>query len=141
MQPIPYLFFNGNCRTAMETYGEIFGQAPDIMPFSAMPEEVRADMPEVPADAVMHSAVKIGEGWIYASDDTGPDRAAMAGCNVAVALPDEAETRRVWDALADGAEVRMPLSPTFFAPLFGTLSDRFGTRWMIMQDAPNQPEA
>ncbi|WP_322866526.1 VOC family protein [Aquicoccus sp. G2-2] len=136
MQPIPYLFFNGNCRAAMETYGEIFSHAPDIMPFSAMPEEARADMPGVPADAVMHSAVKIGDGWIYASDDTGTNSSAMAGCNVAVALPDEAETRRVWAALADGAEVRMPLKPEFFAPLFGALTDRFGTRWMIMQETP-----
>ena len=48
MQPIPYLFFDGNCREAMETYGGIFGGTPDIMPFAAMPEEDKAQMPGVP---------------------------------------------------------------------------------------------
>lgn len=60
---------------------------------------------------------------------------SMEGCNIAVELPDADETRRVWDALAEGAEVRMPLEPQFWTPLFGTLTDRFGIRWMIMQDA------
>lgn len=77
----------------------------------------------------------MGDGVIFASDDPSGDTPAMAGCNVAVSLDGEAETRRVWEALADGGEVRMALSPTFWTPLFGTLTDRFGTRWMIMQES------
>ncbi|WP_238367290.1 VOC family protein [Mesobacterium pallidum] len=134
MQPIPYLFFNGQCGAAFAAYGALFGTAPEIMPFSAMPPDAQAAMPGVPADAVMHAAVKVGDGWIYGSDDFAGNSPAMAGCNVAVALPDAAETRRVWDALAEGAEVRMPLGPEFFAPLYGALTDRFGVRWMIMQE-------
>lgn len=133
MQPIPYLFFAGNCRAAFETYGEIFGSAPEIMSFSDMPPEAQAAMPGVPGDAVMHAAVRVGDGWIYGSDDMSADAAAMAGCNVAVALPDADETRRIWEALSPEAEIRMPLSPEFFAPLYGALSDRFGVRWMVMQ--------
>ena len=136
MQPTPYLFFHDNCREAMETYGRIFGETPEIMPFSAMPPEAQAQMPGMPADAVMHAALKIGDGWIYASDDPSGETPAMAGCNINLSFASETETRRVWDALAEGAEVRMPLKPEFFAPLFGALTDRFGIRWMIMQDMP-----
>ena len=138
MQPIPYLFFDGNCREAMETYGRIFGGSPDIMPFAAMPEEDKAQMPGVPEDAVMHASLKIGDGMVYASDDTMPDRTVMTGSYVTLELDGADETRRVWDALADGGEVEMNLAPQFWTPLFGTVRDRFGTRWMLMQQSDFQ---
>jgi len=136
MQPIAYLFFKDTCREAMTRYGEIFGTEPEIMAFGDMPEEDRAQMPGVAADAVMHASLPVGEGWLFASDDPIGPAPVMSGCNVAVALPDEAETRRVWEALAEGAEVRQDLEPMFWTPLFGTLTDRFGIRWMIMTDSP-----
>ena len=138
MQPIPYLFFPGTCREAMETYGGIFGATPGIMPFSAMPEDDKAAMPGVPEDAVMHASVKIGDGMVYASDDTMDNPPAMAGSYVSLELEGGDETRRVWDALADGGAVEMDLAPQFWTPLFGTLRDRFGTRWMIMQQSDFQ---
>ncbi|MWB77860.1 VOC family protein [Pseudooceanicola sp. 216_PA32_1] len=137
MQPVPYLFFNGTCAAAMTHYAEVFGTADRLvlMTLDAAPDEVRAQLPGV--SGVMHAALPVGSGWIYASDDLGTEPSpAMAGCNIAVDLPDDAETRRVFDRLAEGGEVRMPLEPTFFAPLFGTLTDRFGTRWMVMTASP-----
>ena len=136
MQPIPYIFFKSGAREAFETYGRIFGNPPEIMSFSDMPVDDQGGeegMGSVPPDTVMHAAVKVGDGWIYGSDDAFGTGDAMAGCNIHVEFPTEAETRRVWDALADGGAVRMQLEPTFWAPLFGTLSDRFGIRWMIGQ--------
>jgi len=136
MQPIPYLFFPGTCRDAMTFYAGLFGD-PDtleLMPMSAMPDEVKAEMGDFDPEAIMHSALAVGEGWIYASDD--PDRSApMSGVSISLDFPTEAEARRVFDALAEGGEVRMPLSPMFWAPLFGMLTDRFGIRWMVAQAA------
>lgn len=134
MQPVPYLFFTDQCHAAMTRYGEVFGTAPEIMTFGQMPEAEKAKMPGIGDDAVMHASLKVGDGVIFASDDPSGGTPAMQGCNVALSFPDGAETRRVWEALAEGGEVRMPLSPAFWTPLFGTLTDRFGTRWMIMQD-------
>ena len=134
MQPIVYLFFQGNCREAFEAYARIFGAEPEIMTLDQMPPEAQEEMPGAPKDMVMHAALKIGDGWIYGSDDPSGTTPAMAGCNVSLSFPDETETRRVWDALSEGGDIRMPLKPEFFAPLFGAMSDRFGIRWMIMQD-------
>ena len=137
MQPIPYLFFNHGCAEAIRLYADVFGAPePEIMPFSAMPEEDRATMPGVPEDAVMHAAVQIGDGWIFASDDPSGQSPAMAGASVSVTLPTVDEARRVFHRLAEGGEVRMAMEPTFWTPAFGTLTDRFGTRWMIMADSP-----
>ncbi len=49
---------------------------------------------------------------------------------------DVAEARRVFEALADGGEVRMPLAETFWSPMFGMCVDRFGTPWMVNAEAP-----
>ena len=40
--------------------------------------------------------------------------------------PDVATARRIFDRLAEGGEVTMPL-----VPAFGMTKDRFGTAWMI----------
>lgn len=133
MQPIPYLFFRTGTRQAFEAYGRIFGATPEITTFADMPVSEGSPAQDAPGDAVMHAALRLGEGWIYGSDDPSGKTPAMAGCSLHVDLPDAAETRRVWDALAEGGEIGMPLEPTFWTPLFGTLTDRFGTRWMISQ--------
>ncbi|MCB1328588.1 MAG: VOC family protein [Maritimibacter sp.] len=137
MQPIVYLFFKGNCRAAMTHYAEVFGTTPEIMSLSDMPPEAQAGMPGVPGDMVMHCALPLGEGWLYASDDPSGETAAMDGFNISVALPDEAETRRVYEALSQGGEIRQPLAPAFWTPLFSAFTDRFGTRWMVMTDSPS----
>ncbi|MAM60426.1 VOC family protein [Maritimibacter sp. UBA3975] len=130
MQPIPYIFFRNDARAAFTLYGEVFGAEPEIM-------EMGDAMPGVDPKTVMHAAVKVGDGWIYGSDDpSGSDVAAMAGCNVHVSFPTVDEARRVFDALSEGGDVRMPLEKTFWSPAFGAFSDKFGTRWMISADAP-----
>jgi PhnB protein len=140
MQPIPYLFFNRGCAEAMRFYADVFGaDEPAVMTFADMPDDERAKMPGVPEDAVMHAAVKIGDGWIFASDDPSQQSPAMAGASVNVSMPTADEAQRVFHRLAEGGEVRMPIEPTFWTPAFGTLTDRFGTRWMVMADSPPPP--
>ncbi len=139
MQPTAYIFFRTNCRDAMTFYGEVFGTAPEIMSVGDMPEDVRAAMPPVADDAVMHAAVPIGTGWLYGSDDLFGEfgeGAGMAGCNVAISMPDDAETRRVYEALSAGGEIRSPLEPVFWTSLYSAFTDRFGVRWMVMTESP-----
>jgi PhnB protein len=51
---------------------------------------------------------------------------------------DVAAAKRVFEALADGGTVTMPIEPTFWSPMFGMCVDRFGTPWMISAEAPAQ---
>ena len=46
-------------------------------------------------------------------------------------MQDDAEAKKVFSALADGGQVRMPLTKTFFSPSFGMLADKFGVGWMV----------
>lgn len=143
MQPVPYLFFNGTCEEAMRAYARVFGSPePEIMFAKDAPEGETSGIP----DAVMHAALKVGDGWLYASDYS--KAVPMAGASIAVTQRTPEESRRIFDALAEGGEVEMPFEATFWSPGFGALTDRFGTRWMVdtesptaAQDAPEAAEA
>ena len=41
------------------------------------------------------------------------------------------DVQPMFDALSRGGSVQMPVTDTFWAKAFGTVTDRFGTPWMI----------
>lgn len=134
MTPIPYLFFPGTAAEALSAYARIFGSPdPQILRAGEAPD---GGLPGWAPDAVMHGAVRVGSGHIYASDD--PEARPMAGACVTVAGRDAAESRRIFDALAEGGTVVVPLGPTFWSPAFGQVTDRWGTRWLIDTEAAAQ---
>ncbi|MHB8973651.1 MAG: VOC family protein [Pirellulaceae bacterium] len=66
---------------------------------------------------------------------TGPQplrpKSRFDGFRLSLALPTEADAQRAFSVLADGGEVQMPLTKTFFSPCFGMVTDRFGVGWMV----------
>jgi PhnB protein len=60
----------------------------------------------------------------------------MQGFSLSWNCPSAAEAKRVFDALSQGGEVRMPLQKTFWAEAFGMAVDRFGTPWMVGCETP-----
>jgi PhnB protein len=126
MQPVPYLFFRGTCEEAIRAYARVFNSPePQVMYAKDAPEGETSGLP----NAVMHAALQVGDGWLYASDYSQAE--PMAGSSIAVTQRTAEESRRVFDALVEGGAVEMPLEPTFWSPAFGALTDRWGTRWMI----------
>ena len=89
---------------------------------------------------VMHASFRIGEQILMASDGCAPG-AQFQGLSLALTLPTPAEVRRAFDALAQGGKVTMPLAPTFWSPMYGMLTDRFGVSWMVMAASVPVPVA
>jgi PhnB protein len=135
MSLYPYLFFTDTTREAMTRYQEIFGGQLDIMGAADLPEG--EEMPFEPSDGfVVHAALMFGDGdLLMASDDPTGDGSGVKGAAINVTLSDADEARRVFEALADGGTVHMPLGETFWSPLFGSCADRFGVSWMVNLDA------
>ncbi|MEL7343488.1 MAG: glyoxalase/bleomycin resistance/extradiol dioxygenase family protein [Pseudomonadota bacterium] len=129
MKPVPYLFFNGDCRAALAFYAELFGTEPDVMEASGMPEDV--PVPDDKKDWVMHASLTIGEGMLMASDNIFGESDKMSGCGIQLDLPTAEAGKALFDRLAEGGEITMPWEPTFWSAGFGTCTDRFGTQWMI----------
>ena len=135
----PYLFFGGNCREAFTRYQEIFGGELVLLAMKDMPPSEEPTPPEQ-ADMIMHAALKFEGHLLMASDDPTTDSfGPVQGMQVNCTMADVAEVERVFNALADGGQVTMPLAETFWSPMFGMCIDRFGTPWMVNADAPPEP--
>lgn len=135
MQIAPYLFFNGQAQAAVDHYSNVLGaEVTSMMRMSDAPPGM--DIPEERKDWVMHCALKVGGHDIMLSDDFMANSPAMDGCSVMISYPTAKEAKPVFDALAEGGEVRMAWEPTFWSAGFGTCTDKFGIRWMVGCDAP-----
>jgi PhnB protein len=133
MQVQPYLFFDGRCEEAVEFYRSTIGaEVTMLMRFKDSPDPHEHSMvPPGAADKVMHVSLRIGETTVLASDGQCLGRPSFQGFALSLTVPDEAEAERLFAALADGGQVQMPLTKTFFASRFGMVVDRFGVSWMI----------
>jgi PhnB protein len=128
----PYLFFNGHCQEAIEFYQNALGaEVSMLMRYKDSPEPPPPGM--VPAgwdNKIMHSHLRVGNANIMASDG-GSEGLNFQGFSLSLAVANEAEAKRVFEALSDGGQVRMPLTKTFWSPCFGMVADRFGVGWMV----------
>ena len=132
----PYLYFGGNCREAFTRYQEIFGGELFVMSMKDMPDQ---EVPPGQEDLVMHAALTLGDDLLMASDDPTTDKfGPVQGMQVNYAVAEVDEAKRVFDALADGGNITLPIAPTFFSPMFGMCVDRFGTPWMVSAEAPTE---
>jgi len=130
----PYLFFEGRCEEAAAFYRDVLGaELTLLMRYKDSPDPVPPGMiPPGAEDKVMHMSLRIGDSTVLASDGNCTGQAGFQGITLSLNLPDTAEAERVFAALSDGGQVRMPLGRTFFATSFGMVADRFGVAWMII---------
>src|SRR5262249_40638538 len=106
----PYLAFAGNCRDAFTRYREIFGGELMLLAMGDMPDDAGPPPPGVPSDAIMHAALTASDALLMGADDpSGNFDGTVKGICVNCMLPDVTETKRVFDALAEGGQVQMPL--------------------------------
>jgi len=134
MRVEPYLFFDGRCEEAIEFYRKALGaEVTMLMRYKESPEPTPSDMiPPGSENKVMHSNLRIGETMVMASDGNCQGKPSFQGFSLSVTAPNETEAERMFNALADGGQVQMPLGKTFFSPCFGMVADRFGVSWMII---------
>jgi PhnB protein len=129
----PYLFFNGSCEQAVGFYRKALGaEVQMMMRFKESPEPPKpGTVPPGFEEKIMHTSFRVGQTTVMASDGCSTEKPNFQGFSLSLSVPSEAEANRVFAALADGGQVRMPLTKTFWSPCFGMVQDRFGIGWMI----------
>jgi PhnB protein len=135
----PYLFFNGRCEEAIEFYRRALGAELEMMMrFKESPDAPPPGMvPPGWENKIMHSSLRIGQTTVMASDGCG-EKSNFAGFSLSITVSNEADADHVFAALADGGQVTMPLTKTFWSSRFGMLTDRFGIGWMVNVAPPGQ---
>jgi len=133
MQINPYLMFNGNCRSAFESYARILGGTAEFMTYGESPAALQnpSDWP----DRIIHARLVAGDQVLMASDTPPEQFEGHRGFFVSMTAKGALEAERIYAALADQAvAIVMPMQATFWSPAFGMLIDRFGTPWMVNCD-------
>jgi PhnB protein len=133
MQVQPYLFFDGRCEEALDFYRKTLGaEVERLMRFKDSPEQHPGMCPPGSENKIMHTSFRIGDTQVMASDGNCAGKPTFQGFALSISAPSEAEADRMFAALADGGQVQLPLTKTFFSPRFGMVADRFGVGWMII---------
>jgi PhnB protein len=126
-----YFVFPGQAEDVLEFYRDALGGSVEIQRYAGSPAE--GMMPPGWGNKVLHGLLVSPVGTIGVMDSS-PDRAGNAGDGnfmVSIALTDLSSAPVIFGKLSAGGEVTMPLEKTFWSPLFGMCTDKYGTKWMV----------
>ncbi len=129
MKIIPYLFFDGNCESAMNFYK--YALSAEII-YLQRYKDTPMEVDEKQKEKIVHGALKVADNQIYFSDVYEYDEATK-GKNIALNLnfDSEEEQTAAFKKLSEEAHVEMNLQDTFWGSRFGSLVDKFGVRWLL----------
>lgn len=131
-----YIYFNGNCREAVEFYAKVFQtEAPRILTFGDTPPNPAYPLPEQAKKLVLHAELRIAGDTVMFSD-TFPGNPYNAGNNInlTVLTSNEDLIRSYFNDMKEGGTVTMELQKTFWSKCYGMLTDKFGIGWQFSLD-------
>jgi len=132
MKLTPYIYFNGQAEEAMNFYAEVLGgHIANINRYGDSPMPADEDYKQ----KIIHGILVFGDNQIMISDVFKGKQVSVNGnveLSVDVAEGEHIDT--VFNKMAEGGNVTMPLQDTFWGARFGMLKDKFGVSWMFNYD-------
>ena len=130
-----HLVFSGKCREAFAFYEKTFNTKVQFtMTFGEAPEG--SPVPPDSKDLILHTSMPVGSITLMGCDAPKGREATLGGFQISVSDSSTDEVERIFDALKEGGSVQMPIGPTFWSPLFGMCTDKFGVGWMVSVPGP-----
>ena len=129
MKLVPYLFFAGNAEEALKFYEEIFdGEITQLSRYSESPMPCDEDYKE----KIMHSRLVFDGNLVMLSDIMkGKSFSTDGNIEMSLDMMDESRLDKVFNKMAEGGTITMPLAKQFWGAKFGMLKDKFGISWMF----------
>ena len=114
------LDFSGNAETALKFYAKVFKhQLKDT------------DVYRNEDGTIFHSEIDVFGSKLMLADNPAITTSLFQGFSFAINITDEAEIRRIYQELSDGAEVQFALGEIDFSKCYGALKDKFGVTWQV----------
>jgi PhnB protein len=141
----PYLNFKGNCEEAFNHYKSVFGgEFTYVGRFGEMPEDPDTHIPDEMKNLIMHISLPISKETVLMGSDSGGEWAPnlIVGNNISVSINagSKEEADRLFNGLAAGGTITMPLDNVFWGDYFGMCIDKFGINWMMSFNENTKPE-
>ena len=124
-----YLSFNGNCAEAFKFYEKCLGGKLHMMTNGQSPMADKT--PPEQRDRIMHASLVVGDQVLMGADAPPQYFSQPQGFSVSINTKETAEGERLFKAMSEGGDVKMPFQKTFWAAGFGMFVDRFGIPWMV----------
>ena len=127
---IPTIHFNGNCNEAISFYKDVFGAEVVVINYA---KDAPADsgMDELPPNFIMYSEVVIC-GTKFSLTDGATVNPTIGNFSYMINYDTGEEVTEIFNKLAVGGEVEVPLGDMFWSQLYGSVVDRFGVNWQVM---------
>lgn len=138
----PYLNFAGNTEEAITFYKSVFGgEIAMMLRFKDSPEA--GQVPAADGDKIMHVSLPVGKENILMATDTleSMGQKLIAGNNfhLSVSTDSKEQSDKIFNALAEGGKITVPLATAFWGAYFGMCTDKFGIQWMVSNDDRAKP--
>jgi PhnB protein len=129
-----YLNFPGNTEEAFNFYKSVFGG--EFAMFQRFSDTPQGDqVPPTVRDKVLHVSLPIGQNNVLMGSDACEELGftLTQGNNYYICVnPDsKEEADKLFNGLAEGGKIHMPLQDMFWGAYYGDLTDKFGTKWMV----------
>jgi PhnB protein len=133
----PYIHFAGNAEEALNFYSNVLGgEVLDMQRYGDAPMPCDEDYKQ----KIMHARLVFDGNLIMVSDVfKGQPLSTEGNVDLSIEVEEEGKIDELFNKMAEGGAVMMPLEDTFWGARFGMLKDRFGVRWMFnYQKKPNE---
>ncbi|HEY4789167.1 MAG TPA: VOC family protein, partial [Bacteroidales bacterium] len=138
-QTSTYLNFSRNTEEVFNFYKSVFGGEfvdGKIHRFGEVPaQEGMPPLAEADKNLVMHVALPILGGHLLMGTDAPESMGfkVMKGNNIYISLHPDSRTDadKLFAKLSEGGSVEQPLADQFWGDYYGSLTDKFGIKWMV----------
>ena len=129
MKLVPYLNFAGNAEEALNFYTDsLGGEVIMINRYGDSPMPSDEDYKQ----KLMHARLQFDGNLLMMSDVfKGQPVSTDGNIQLSVEVPDKDRLNEVFNKMARGGTVTMPLAEQFWGATFGMLKDKFGVNWMF----------
>jgi PhnB protein len=128
-----YLNFQGNTEEAFNFYKSVFGgEFTGLYRMSEAPGTEH--MPEEEKNKIMNIGLPLGPHNVLMGTDMPESMGKLTFGNnthICLATDSREETEKIFNGLAAGGTISMPLADMFWGSYHGALTDKFGVQWMI----------
>ncbi len=130
MQINPYFMFSGQTEEALNFYAKALnGQIVYMQRYGDSPmQDMHPDK-----NKIMHATFR-GQGIEFMAADTPGETRGSGVIHLSLNCESLEEQEKVFNGLAEGGTVTLPLQDTFWGAKFGMLTDKYGINWMFNYD-------
>ncbi|MDB5030860.1 VOC family protein [Mucilaginibacter sp.] len=132
----PYVNFLGKTEEAFNFYKSVFGG--EFLTLQRFKDTPHGDnMSAEDKEKVMHVALPIGDNLLMGTDvleSMGQSLSFGTNFSIAIDPKDMDEANSLFNGLAVGGQIMMPLEKMFWGAWFGMLFDKYGVQWMLNYD-------